>query len=362
VTVYQRGSVWWYAFAFAGRRIQESAKTKNRIIAKDAEKAKRRELELAYNGLAVAPDRKRRMDTIADLSVPYLEQYKLKHRAPSFAECCIRRLLQHLGAKLPIEINAATIAEYQTARLRQHGSAKSINEEIVFLLRLLGQRGDLLRAELRRKKMLKLVVPEQPGKVYSDDEVNQLKLAAEKSRSPHIRFALSLALNVGMRDSEMRSLKWKQIDLGKNIVTVGKSKTDAGEGRRIPINSELLSALKKHMEWYVKQFGELRPEWYVFPFGHPRHLDQTKPVGSFSSGWEAVRRRAGVTGRWHDCRHSLITELCESGAGDETIRQIAGHVSRAMLQRYSHVRVQAKREALELVVARRQKARHNPAA
>src|ERR1017187_128293 len=33
--------------------------------------------------------------------------------------------------------------------------------------------------------------------------------------------------------------------------------------------------------------------------------------------------------------HTLVTELVESGAGDEVIMRIAGHVSRAMLSRYS---------------------------
>ena len=45
--------------------------------------------------------------------------------------------------------------------------------------------------------------------------------------------------------------------------------------------------------------------------------------------------------------HTLITELSESGAGDEVIMSIAGHVSRAMLSRYSHVRMEAKRRALD---------------
>ena len=35
------------------------------------------------------------------------------------------------------------------------------------------------------------------------------------------------------------------------------------------------------------------------------------------------------------------------GAGDEVIMNIAGHVSRAMLSRYSHVRMEAKRRALD---------------
>ena len=48
----------------------------------------------------------------------------------------------------------------------------------------------------------------------------------------------------------------------------------------------------------------------------------------------------------------MITELAESGAGDEVIMSIAGHVSRAMLSRYSHVRMEAKRRALDEIAAR----------
>jgi integrase len=54
-----------------------------------------------------------------------------------------------------------------------------------------------------------------------------------------------------------------------------------------------------------------------------------------------------VTGRWHDHRHTLITQLAESGAGEETIRQIVGHVSKEVLRDYLHVRMKAKRDALE---------------
>ncbi len=69
-----------------------------------------------------------------------------------------------------------------------------------------------------------------------------------------------------------------------------------------------------------------------------------------------MRDKAKVVGRWHDNRHTLVTELSESGAGDEVIMSIAGHVSRAMLSRYSHVRMEAKRRALEEIAARQRAA------
>jgi hypothetical protein len=55
--------------------------------------------------------------------------------------------------------------------------------------------------------------------------------------------------------------------------------------------------------------------------------------GDFRHGWET--------------RHILITELAEKGAGDQTIMDIAGHVSRQMLSRYSHFCMEVKRGGLE---------------
>ncbi len=75
-----------------------------------------------------------------------------------------------------------------------------------------------------------------------------------------------------------------------------------------------------------------------------------------------ARQKAGVSGRWHDNRHTLITELAESGAGDETIMEIAGHVSRQMLSRYAHIRTEAKRNALVAVERRRAAERERLAA
>ena len=51
-------------------------------------------------------------------------------------------------------------------------------------------------------------------------------------------------------------------------------------------------------------------------------------------------------------RTVICGQIAESGAGDEVIMNIAGHVSRAMLSRYSHVRMEAKRRALDEIAAR----------
>jgi hypothetical protein len=52
-------------------------------------------------------------------------------------------------------------------------------------------------------------------------------------------------------------------------------------------------------------------------------------MSTASTAWKNVKAKAKVKGRWHDNRHTLITDLAEGGAGDETIRDIAGHILRS---------------------------------
>jgi hypothetical protein len=77
-------------------------------------------------------------------------------------------------------------------------------------------------------------------------------------------------------------------------------------------------------------------------------LDPTRPMSTWRTAWRKLTEAAGLPGlRFHDLRHHAITELAESSASDQTIMSIAGHVSSKMLAHYSHVRLEAKRQALE---------------
>jgi len=358
MAVFKRGNVWWYEFVFAGRRVRESVKTHSKTVAKLAEQKRRRELEEGFNGLEDTRDE--RIKSMKELAAAYLEEYRMRHRSVTFAEYAVGNVTRHLGELMAVDVTDKTVKNYQTARLKEKAAPKTINEEVGFLLRLLGEAGEPIRARLRRQKALKLAIREQVGKAYTPEEKAALLAAARAARSPSIYPALMLALNAGMRDAEIRGLQWGRMDLFKAYLTVGDSKTEAGEGRTIPLNSDLLEAMVEYSKWYTKRFHTIKPEWFVFPArigtpatGQKRPLDPTKPMVTLKTSWNNVKTKAKVTGRWHDNRHTLITDLAESGAGDETIRDIAGHVSKQMLKHYSHIRMEAKRTALESIVAKK---------
>ena len=128
----------------------------------------------------------------------------------------------------------------------------------------------------------------------------------------------------------------------------------------IPLTSVAASALA------VADAGRIvravKPSHYVFAAFVPKFnfndtnvagysltgCDPTKHINSWRTAWRSLTKKAGLQGfRFHDLRHCAITSLAESGAADSTIMAIAGHVSRRMLERYWHVRVEAKRTAME---------------
>ncbi len=364
MSVYKRGKTWWYSFWFAGRFIQESGKTHSKTVAREAEKTRRRELEEGYNNIT-PENRKRRVLTLEQAAKSYQTDYTTRHapNSVSYLKYCIEHLNDHLGTRMLIDISPESVIEYQRTRLEEGAAGKTINEEVGKLFRIMGEFWDAVRTRLKKAKKLKLPERADVGQALTPEEEQKILEQAKLSASPHIYTALVIALNTGLRDAEIRHLTWNQVDLFKQMLTVGKSKTAEGSGRTIPLNSELLRVLMAHQGWYEETIGRAKPNLYVFPKGPRRHYDPTQPISSFKTAWNVIRKKTGVEVRFHDLRHTLITKLAESGAGDETIRAIAGHVSRRMLSRYAHIRTEAKRRALESIVlpARTQEPSERPA-
>jgi integrase len=295
MSLFRRGNVWWYEFWFANRRVRESAKTTSKTLAKAAEQTRRRALETGFNNLEDA--REERVRTIREIAAGYLESYRLRNpRSATFAEYAVGHVTRVLGDKMLVDVNEQTVKHYQDARLRENTAPKSINEEVGFLLRLMDTAGDVLRARLRKKSLLKLKTRARIAKAFTPGEKTRLTETAAKARSPHLYPALMLALNTGMRDAVMKNLTWAQIDFEKRYLSVGRSKTEAREGRTIPLNSVLYDALASYAEWYQFRFGELHPEWYVFPYGKPRPNDPTRPVKTLKTAWHNLRKKAGHSG------------------------------------------------------------------
>jgi integrase len=148
-----------------------------------------------------------------------------------------------------------------------------------------------------------------------------------------------------MRSCEIKGLRWQDIDFMQKTLTVRRSKTHAGK-RVIPLNADAWAATEE-LYTRAQNFDGTQSSHFVFPACENGLFEPTQPQKSWRSAWRSLKKAAGLSSiRFHDLRHHAITELAESQVSDQVIMSIAGHVSQEMLEHYSHVRIEAKRQAV----------------
>ncbi len=351
MSVYKRGEVWWYKFRFNGQTIRESADTRSKTVAREAERIRRRELEEGSNGI-----RRQRARLFSPASQEWLDLKRsvLSARSVQIEEANLKHLGPHFGGKLIGDIEAADIGRYQQRRLAEGAAGKTINLEV-----------GTLRAILRKNRLWANVQPdvkmlsarEDVGRAISEDEERRLLAECAASRSRSLYPAVTVALATAMRYSEIRLLRWKQIDLEKHTLTVGDSKTEAGTGRPIPLNDRARMVL----DMWASHFPNREPEPYVFPTEKcgasgdafkpcVYATDPTEAIGDWKEAWEAAKRRAKVACRFHDLRHTACTRMLEAGVPFSVVATIVGcspSTAVRMSRRYGHIGQAAQREAVK---------------
>jgi integrase len=329
-------------FVYQGKRFQESTGATSKTVAKEYEKRRKAEMERAAAGLPTEQKAKR-IRTVADVIQPYLQGYKLNHRPQSvlFATGRLAQVKKALGNVVLSDLTDDRIRAYVRQRQGENVSGRTINMEIGELSRAIGQSWSLLWPKVRKMEERKDV-----GRALSRAEQKALLDGLQNRRTRHIGTLIPLLLLTGMRAGEVLSLVWGRVDLMGKTLTVGRAKTANGTGRMIPFEDELGSILAAHRAWFAERFGEPKPEHYLFPWGKPVPSDATRHATDITWGWDQLRADTGVSCRLHDLRHTFATRLAENDVPESTMLALMGHMSRAMLERYSHIRIAAKRHAV----------------
>jgi integrase len=317
-------------------------------VAKEYEKRRRAGLERAAVGMPTE-QKTNRIRTVAEVVKPYLEGYELNHRAKSilFSKGRLENVGRILGAVLLSDLTEERVRGYIRHRQGEKVSGRTINMEVGELSRAIGHPWSLLWPKVRKLEERKNV-----GRALSSEDQHKLLDGLKDRRTPHLSTLIPLLLLTGMRAGEALSLTWSQADLIDRTLTVGRAKTSNGTGRMIPINDELGGILATHRAWFVKHFGEPAAGHHLFPWGKPVPSDPTRHATDITWGWDELRKDTGVRCRLHDLRHTFATRLAENGVSEATMFALMGHMSRAMLERYSHIRTAAKREAVAGVTLR----------
>jgi integrase len=272
----------------------------------------------------------------------------------------ITKLSGEFGNRLVTDITSDDVANLQRKRQTEGLSGRQINAEVGTLRAILRHYGRWAYISGRVRMMRQR---SDVGQALGREEEQRLLDAIGSSRSPSLYPFFVLSIDAGLRPSETRALRrsnlrleWREGSIVAGEIVVGRSKTDAGTGRTVPLTRRACAALTL----WLSRFPDAGPDTYVFPFhrvavaGNERTplvydvaLDRPMSPSSYATGFKNARRKAGLSFRFYDARHTFVTRLAENPAvSEETIRQLAGHVSPKMLSRYAHIRAQARRDAI----------------
>ena len=353
MSLYRRGDIWWYKFKFAGQTIRESSRSTSKTLARDAERARRHQLEVGFNRI---PQRKQAPLFSTAAREWLAEKAGLSPKTKLGYEQRINPVLAKLGQRLLCDVGVPEVVQYRNARLAGGAANRTINYEVGCIRGVLKKYG--LWAPIAERKLRE---NHDVGRAISHDHESRLLNACRVSKAPSLLPLFIFAHDTGLRASEIRAtrrrdltLDWKAGVIVSGGVIVPRSKTEAGTGRSVPFTQDVCSTLTL----WLSRFAGGTPDSYVFP----RHKVQmlkggketrivspvlSKPMQSWQRAWRTALKRAGVQYRWHDLRHTFVTRLAENpNVSEQTIRALAGHVSKQMLERYSHIRTQAKQDAI----------------
>jgi integrase len=169
--------------------------------------------------------------------------------------------------------------------------------------------------------------PKEPrGRVrfLSEEERQRLLDACQASKNPYIYPVVVLALSTGARKMEILMLRWRDIDLQRQVITLHDTKN--GERRVLPLQGHALALMQHH--------GKLRriDSPFVFP---SRNGKQSFDI---RRAWEAALKKAYIPDFcFHDLRHSAASYLAMNGASLAEIAEILGHKTLSMVKRYAHL-------------------------
>lgn len=161
-----------------------------------------------------------------------------------------------------------------------------------------------------------------------NNKVERWLTADEESRllavSPlWLKEIIIFALNTGMRQNEILTLRWPQVDLGKRTITLFETKNK--EVRTIPLTQTLLTMLAAKSK-VVSISG------YVFTSQAGNKLDARNLLRGITRP-----EKGGVEDvRFHDLRHTFATRLVQAGVELYAVKTLLGHKGIAMTMRYAH--------------------------
>lgn len=333
---------WWVDFRFDDIRYRKRSPENSQSGARAYELLLRQRLTHgeSING---KKQKEKPLPTFKEFSDQWFGTYVLTNNKISEQITKRSALKNHLvpffGNHKLVEISNLQIEEYKAEKLRQGLSPEWINHHLRILGKCLRTAQEWIGLE-SIPKMKQLKVPPQKFDFLSPDESEQLLDSIQNKKWYTM---VLIALRTGLRCGEILGLRWEDVDLDKELLTVRRSVVRNIIGtpknnreRYIPLTREVCDALRNIKE----------SDGFIFrrPGGKPMSYSTLKyRLHSFCR--DIGLRKIG----WHALRHTFASHLVAGAVPMRAVQELLGHSDLKTTLRYTHLAPSALRQAVEIL-------------
>ena len=294
------------------------------------------EAQRARSQAREAQRRERSRVTFADHSLDFIGWAKINHRSWAKDDSRLSRVTPVLGTKKLDEITTGDV-ERLLASLRE--GKRAVSPASVNRYR------DLLSGLFKRANRLGLVASNPvrgiPKLHEAGRRLTYLPLdgveepALQEALEPELKPLFTVSMHTGLRWSEQIGLRWRDVDVLKSVITIGRSKN--GSSRRVQMNQVVRSVL---FDLATQRQRPDDPDEIIFR-GAYRTVARlfSQAVSRAQTALRAAGKDAsnldGYT--WHSNRHTFASRLVMAGVDLRTVQELGGWKTLSMVQRYSHL-------------------------
>jgi integrase len=176
--------------------------------------------------------------------------------------------------------------------------------------------------------------PRAPGKVFTDEEVGLLI----NFSSDYLRLAILMASTMGMRRGEIFNLRWDRVNFDNETISLRAEDTKTRKPRTFAISPPVL----------IELMSREAPSPFVFP--HRDNISKPMDKDGFRTAWGNLKSKFDITGRFHDLRHTFLTNAFKAkGANAALICHYAGLSLEVAVRTYLHFNEEDSRMVAGLV-------------
>ncbi len=331
---------WWASFTDAsGKRVRCSTGTTNR---KEAEAL---EAKFRLEAYKVAKWGEQPVRAYDEMMLLYLEATKSKRSHQRDLDAA-KHLTSFFRGRSMGELKGSAIWAYQQYRLEQISSKgpikpATVNRETALLSSAISHARNELDWDIPNPVIGRaLAEPEGRDRHLSFAQLTTL-IGIARAKYPYLADFIELATQTGCRKQEILGLEWERVDLTRELFYLQGEHTKSAKRRSVPINQTARAVLVRRLAFRSENCPH--SPW-VFT-----HSDG-KRIKDLRRSFTTACRKAGIWDfRIHDLRHTCASLAISEGVPLAAIRDLLGHSSVTVTERYAHLKPEAAREAVAVL-------------